>query len=229
MVEPVGEDEDPFAADGARDAPEDDRWGVRRTEARARAGEVYDRTARLARLNMGAQGASGFFGMGVNLAVDVAAIPFYARHWNAIRGIYGKGAISVDAASAYLQPNVGFIVEDLVFDKALGSVPVAGIYFNAAFAKALTWRLGAWFGMLCALGDGREGAEGDVSEILTRSSLQLTREMFAASSGSLRTLRFPTPERERFVGFVAAMDGLTRAEAEDRVQRALDALAGRPG
>lgn len=200
-----------------------------------RAGLVYDKTAHLAALNMGAQGVSGFVGMGVNLVVDVAAIPFYARHWNEIRAIYGKGALSLDRASAYLQPNVGFIVEDLIFDKALGSLPILGVYFNAAFAKALTWRLGAWFGVLCALGEEARGAAAgareaktadDVSDVVTRVSLQLTREVFAANVGSLQTLRFPTPERATFVRFIASMDGLTNAMAQERMERALDVLSG---
>lgn len=190
--------------------------------ARARAALVYEKTARLARINMTAQGLSGVFGMGVNLAVDLAAIPFYLRHWNAIREIYGKGGISLEAAKAYLQPNIGFLIEDLVFDKALGSTPILGVYFNAAFAKALTWRLGGWFGALCALGE----ADGPISERLTRASLQLTREIFAADLGSFNTLKFPTPDRERFIRFIAATDGLTEAEAQERVDKALAALAG---
>lgn len=190
--------------------------------AEERARLVYLKTAQLATTNMTAQGLSGLVGMGVNLVVDVAAAPFYVRHWNAIRAIYGKGAISLEGAGAYLRPNLGFIVEDIVFDKALGSIPVVGAYFNAAFAKALTWRLGAWFGVLCALGDEEE----QVSELLTRASLQLTREMFAADIGSFNTLRFPTPDEEAFIRFIASTDGLTQEVALKRMNKALDVLAG---
>ncbi len=183
-----------------------------------RAIEVYRKTRSLANKNAIAQGFSGAFGLGVNLAVDIAALPFYAGLWNDIRNIYGKGTITLPAAKAYLRPNLGFLAQDLLWDKMVGSVPVVGIPFNVAFAKALTWRLGAWFGILSALGE-EIGAE----EMLVRSTMQLTREIFP-SNGDVFT--FKTPHQVTFVAFIAAQDGLNAQEAQRRTQAALNVLTG---
>jgi hypothetical protein len=43
------------------------------------------------------------------------------------------------------------------------------------FAKAVTWRLGAWFGFLSAI----DGEEDDAA--LTETTLQLVREVFPSS------------------------------------------------
>jgi hypothetical protein len=185
---------------------------------RARAELVYDKTRSLATGNLVAQGASGFFGFATNLLVDAAAIPFYVDLWNRIRDIYGKGAITADAAKAYLQPNLAFLAQDLLWDKVVGSIPIVGIPFNIAFAKALTWRLGAWFGFLSALGD-----EDDL-EALTQATMQLTREVFPSSRS---VFDFAAPDRDIFVSFIASVDGLSSDEVKDRTRAALDALRGK--
>lgn len=187
-------------------------------EKRARAELVYEKTRRLATGNLIAQGASGFFGFATNLLVDAAAIPFYADLWNQIRDVYGKGSITAEAAKAYLQPNLGFLAQDLLWDKVVGSIPIIGVPFNIVFAKALTWRLGAWFGLLSAIGD-----EDDVDS-LTEVTMQLTREVFPSSRS---VFDFAAPDRDVFVTFIASVDGLSTEEARDRTQRALDVLQGR--
>jgi hypothetical protein len=184
---------------------------------RARAEQVYERTSSLATGNLIAQGASGFFGFAANLLVDAAAIPFYAQLWTEIRGIYGKGEITAEAVRAYVKPNLGFLAQDLLWDKVVGSIPIIGIPFNIAFAKALTWRLGAWFGLLSAI------ADEDDSEALTRATLQLTREVFPSSRS---VFDFAAPDRDVFVSFIASVDGLTTDEVRDRTERALQALRG---
>jgi hypothetical protein len=185
---------------------------------RARAQQVYDRTRTLATGNLIAQGASGFFGFAANLLVDAAAIPFYAQLWNEIRGIYGKGEITAEATRAYVKPNIGFLAQDLLWDKIVGSIPIIGVPFNIAFAKALTWRLGAWFGFLSAI-DG----EDDV-EALTAATMDLVREVFPSSRS---VFDFAAPDRDVFVEFIASVDGLTTDEVQDRTKAALDALRGR--
>jgi len=186
--------------------------------ARARAERVYEKTASLATGNLVAQGASGFFGFGTTWLVDAAAIPFYADLWNRIRDVYGNGEITTDAAQAYLRPNLGFLAQDLLWDKVVGSIPIIGIPFNIAFAKALTWRLGAWFGFLSAL-DG----EDDV-ELLTSATMELVREVFPSSRS---VFDLAAPDRDVFVTFIASVDGLTTDEAHDRTKRALEVLRGR--
>ncbi|WP_448625124.1 hypothetical protein [Geodermatophilus sp. URMC 64] len=185
---------------------------------RARAQQVYDRTGSLATGNLIAQGASGFFGFAANLLVDAAAVPFYAQLWNEIRGIYGKGEITAEAVKAYLKPNLGFLAQDLLWDKVVGSIPIIGVPFNIVFAKALTWRLGAWFGLLSAIAD-------DDSEALTRDTLRLTREVFP-SSRSVFDFAAPDRDVDVFVSFIASVDGLTTDEVRSRTERALQALRG---
>lgn len=185
---------------------------------RDRATRVYARTRSLANGNALAQGASGLFGGGVNLLVDAAAIPFYVDLWNDVRRIYGRGEITLQAAQEYLRPNTAFLVQDLVWDKAIGSIPIIGIPFNIAFGKALTWRLGAWFGMLAAL-----GADGAGDPELAQSTLALVKQVFPADGG---VFSWSAPDEEVFVAFISSVDGLSEDEARDRTEAALRALRG---
>jgi hypothetical protein len=185
---------------------------------RERAARVYEKTRGLANGNAIAQGASGLFGGGVNLLVDAAAIPFYVDLWNDIRHVYGRGEITMRAAQEYLKPNMAFLVQDLVWDKAVGSIPIIGIPFNIAFGKALTWRLGAWFGMLAAL-----GADSGGDAELAQSTLALVKQVFPAGGG---VFTWNAPDREVFVAFISSVDGLTEAEARSRTEAALRALRG---
>lgn len=183
---------------------------------RERAIEVYDKTNSLAVANAWAQGLSGIAGSGFNLLVDAGVIPFYVGLWNNIRKIYGKGEITLHAAGEYLKPNLGFLVQDLVWDKLVGSVPVIGAPLNAAFGKALTWRLGAWFGMLSALGE-----ESDNSKAITTSTMGLARDTFP-SEGS--AFSWKSPDKEVFVSFIASVDGLSCQEVQKRADQAVKAL-----
>jgi hypothetical protein len=185
---------------------------------RERAVRVYAKTRTLATGNAIAQGASGIVGGGVNLLVDAAAIPFYVDLWNSVRRIYGRGEITLQAAQEYLKPNLAFLVQDVVWDKAIGSIPIIGIPFNIAFGKALTWRLGAWFGMLAAL-----GAESGNDAELAHSTLALVKQVFPAD-GSV--FSFSAPDQEVFVAFISSVDGLSEDEARERTEAALRALRG---
>jgi hypothetical protein len=185
---------------------------------RDRALKVYEKTRALANGNAIAQGASGIFGGGVNLLVDAAAIPFYVDLWNDVRRVYGRVEITLQAAQEYLKPNLTFLVQDLVWDKAVGSIPIIGIPFNIAFGKALTWRLGAWFGLLAALGsDSTNNAE------LAQSTLALVKQVFT-HDGSV--FNWSAPDEGVFVAFISSVDGLSEAEAQDRTAAALRALRG---
>jgi hypothetical protein len=183
-----------------------------------RAGRVYEKTRTLANGNALAQGASGLFGGGVNLLVDAAAIPFYVDLWNDVRRIYGRGEITLQAAQEYLKPNLAFLVQDLVWDKAIGSIPIIGIPFNIVFGKALTWRLGAWFGMLAAL-----GADSGGNAELAQSTLALVKQVFPVDRSMFS---WSAPDHEVFVAFISSVDGLTEAEAQSRTEAALRALRG---
>jgi len=180
---------------------------------------VYQKTEALANGNAVVQGASAIVGFGMNLVVDIGAIPFYIDLWNRIRKIYGRGDITAFAAKEYLKNNVGFLAQDLLWDKAIGSIPLIGIPFNIAFAKALTWRLGAWFGLISALGE-----DSEQDEIIIRATMELTREIFP-SIGTVFSFR--APDRQVFISFIASMDGLNKEEAQKRTREALNAFRKR--
>ena len=179
---------------------------------------MYERTRRLATGNAWVQGLSGMFGGGTNLLVDAAAVPFYADLWTDIRAVYGRGRITGKAATEYLKPNLPFLAQDLLWDKVVGSIPVIGIPFNIAFGKALTWRLGAWFGLLSAA-----GGDGEHSEAVTRASIELVRQIFP-SVGDV--FSFAAPDREVFIAFISSVDGLSPGDFATRTQAAIDALKG---
>lgn len=201
----------------AESAPEPPEPGADHAK-HERAAQVYEKTCSLANGNALAQGASGIFGGGVNLLVDAAAIPFYVDLWNEVRRIYGRGEITLDAAREYLRPNLTFLVQDLVWDKAIGSIPIIGIPFDIAFGKALTWRLGAWFGMLAAL-----GADSNGDAELAQSTLALVKLVFPAGGG---VFTWNSSDEEVFVAFISSVDGLSGVEAHRRTEAALRALRG---
>lgn len=188
------------------------------TDKEQRAAQVYELTRSLANTNAWVGGLSGVVGSGVNLVADVAVIPLYRRLWNDVRQIYGRGEITLDAATAYLKPNIGFLAQDLFWDKLMGSIPIFGIPFNVAFGKALTWRLGAWYGLLSALG------EDDIPDtMLTTLSMQLTKVVFPAAASAFS---FEAPDKAKFVRFIAAQDGLTYAEAQRRLEEIFKLMEG---
>ncbi|MFF8942480.1 hypothetical protein ACF1A5_09420 [Streptomyces sp. NPDC014864] len=189
-------------------------------EKEDRAARVYGLTGDLALSNMWWQGLSAVVGFGVPILVDGAALVAYSDLWSDVRTIYGKGRISAHAAKEYLKPNLGFLVQDFLWDKVIGQIPLIGIPFNVAFAKATTWRLGAWFGALAALGDGDdEATNGQV----VGASMDLIKRLFP-STGSV--FDFKSPDRETFIALIASLDGLSAKTAEDRFNNALAALRG---
>ena len=190
-----------------------------------RAEQVYGLTKGLALPNAIVQGISGIFGSGIPLLIDAGALFFYWKMWNDIRAIYGHGAITKKAAIAYLRPNISYLVQDLIFDKGVGAfVPIVGIPLNFIFAKALTWRLGAWFGLLSAMAKARS-ANNIPDPILTRYSLALVQQFFPPETLAIFTES--EPDKDDFINFVASLEGLSDEEARKRLQNALDALQGK--
>ncbi|MDT7847879.1 hypothetical protein [Streptomyces justiciae] len=170
-------------------------------EKRERANAVYDKTRSVATMAMWAEGSSAVIGAGVPLLVDGIMIGVYSDMWNDIRGIYGKGKITGSAAMAYLKPNLNFLFQDFIFDTVIGNVPVIGIPFNVAFAKATTWRAGVWFGALAALGDSETEPS---NEQVSRAAADLIRLFFPPTQS---VFDMEAPDREMFVTFIAALDG----------------------
>lgn len=184
----------------------------------SRAQTVYRMTSRTAAASSVIQAVSAlFFGGMIHLAVDGAAIAFYVDLFNEIRGVYGRGRITKEAAWAYLQPNLAFILGDLVLDKLLGMLPVAGSYFCYVFSRSLTFRLGAFFGALSALG------EDAPNDILLEKVSQLVQELFPRE-GFL--FRLSDPDQDSFVALIAGLEGLDAKAAEARLATALHVLRG---
>ena len=96
--------------------------------------------------NIVLQGLSGCFGFPVTIIVDGATIfTHYAPMLDKIRLLYDREPLSKEVLVPMLKKITSELIFDLVFDKAAGQIPIAGIYFNAICAKALTWRLGILF------------------------------------------------------------------------------------
>lgn len=157
------------------------------------------------------------FGGWLHLLADGVALAFYTDMWNEIRAVYGKGMISADAAKVYLWPNLSFIIGDLLLDKGLGMIPLAGSIFCYWFARALTFRLAALFGVLAALDE--ETPEAVVLEKVSN----LIQELYPRKS-FLFTLT--DPDMDTFITLLASMEGLKGAEAETRLETALAFLRG---
>lgn len=193
-------------------------------ENREKAAKVYEIIQSVAGGNAIAQGLSGIFGCGINWMVDIAAIPFHYKMYSDIADVYGQSAMSLESAFTFMRPNIPYILEDIVFDKLAASIPIVGIPLNVAFAKGSTWRIGAWFGLLSALGE-------DVSQkVMVRSTMELVREFFPIEDmldvWGMFTFRFNEPDKERFIAFLSSLEGLTSEEVDERISSALDALRG---
>lgn len=192
-----------------------------RREAEKRAEEVYRVTQSAAGTNSLVQAVSGTFGMGWNLAADVAVIPLYVSMWNDIRGIYGQGKIGMDEAIAFIKLNLPYLAADLLMDKALGTIPVVGIPINYTYAKALTWRLGAFFGLMAALDSSHE----DVT--IARACAEVIEKLFPMKSLNIWdtiTFQYKAPDRELFIKLLSRFYRLSPAEAQQRFEQALDIL-----
>jgi hypothetical protein len=172
-----------------------------------RAKKVYNITQKLSNPNALAQAGSGIIGMGLNVLVDLFVLPLYAKMWDDIREVYGHGVITKKAAIAYLKPNINYIAHDLLFDKICGTVPLVGISFNYIYAKALTWRLGAWFGLLSALAKAN-GTDNIPDELLTKCSFDLVRKFFPREN--IEFFEFKEPDKDEFIEFIANLETLEK-------------------
>lgn len=192
-----------------------------RTAGIKNAEEVYRITKNAANTNSFIQGGSGFFGMGWNLAADAVVLPLYVGMWNQIRDIYGQGSISVDDGVTFVRVNVPYLINDLIVDKALGTIPIVGIPLNYTYARALTWRLGIFFGLMAAIGAGHEDTT------IARTAAEAIEKLFPFGElGLWKTVTFQhqSPDRETFVHLLARYYYMSPEQAQDRLQQALDIL-----
>lgn len=127
---------------------------------RMRARKAYEIINAKANSNATLQGLSGVFGFPFTLLADGAVIfTHYGTMLNAIRNLYERAPVSEAAITSIVKGISKELLFDVVADKALGHVPVFGIYFNAICAKTMTWRLGTLFAILSARGEAIDDYE----------------------------------------------------------------------
>lgn len=153
----------------------------------------------------------------IHLAVDGLCLGYQMTIINDISDLYGKPRITLDAALAYLRPNMRFILANLALDKGLGvAVPVLGLPFCYIFARALTWRLGTFFTATAAM-------DADIPRPLLLEKLAgLVAELFPRRD----FFGLANPDKEKFVALIAGLEGLSAAQAEARITTALAVLSG---
>ncbi|MBR6619569.1 MAG: hypothetical protein IKK85_04440 [Clostridia bacterium] len=175
---------------------------------------VYKAVGRKATSNTFIQSISGIVGCPATLFVDGLVIfTHYEPMINDIRDLYGRTRISSKDFSSVASCLFKEILVDIAIDKVMGQIPVAGIYFNAISAQALTWRLGMVTTILSARGDTLNNES--VSDVvrLVRCLTQQT-DMF----------KFTKPDYETFKKIVLSVDSNDHFTFNSKVKTALKAF-----
>ena len=179
---------------------------------------IFDMTYKLikskANSNAFIQGVTGITGFPSTLVVDgIAIFTHYEPLINDIRKLYGRGEFSAKD----LSPLIGSLVKELLFDvvadKILGNVPVAGAYFNAVSAKALTWRLGMLVTIISSRGE-------TFNKETISSVIKLVRYITPLNE----LLKFKKPDRDVFKRIVTSVSGNEMSEFDNKVLTALKAF-----
>lgn len=160
------------------------------------------------------QGVTGIAGFPSTLVIDgIVIFTHYEPLINDIRKLYGRSEIT----SKDLSPMMGNLVKELLFDivvdKVMGHVPVAGAYFNAISAKALTWRLGMLVTVLSSRGE--EFNKDNISSII-----KLIRYVTPLND----LLKLKKPDYEVFKKIAISVSGNAMSEFDNKVQTALRAF-----
>lgn len=115
---------------------------------------AYNLINKKANSNSFIQGVSGIAGFPTTLAIDgIVIFSHYEPMIDEIRTLFGYAPLDRDAVKPLINSIGNEIMVDIVVDKVLGQIPVAGVYFNAICAKALTWRLGMLFTVVSSRGE----------------------------------------------------------------------------
>lgn len=175
---------------------------------------VYKAVNAKANSNAFIQGISGIAGFPATLAVDgLVILTHYEPLINNIRDLYGRSRVSSDNLFPVVGSMLKEIIIDIAVDKVMGNIPVAGIYFNAVAAKALTWRLGMITAIISARGD--ELSYTNLSEIV-----KLVRLLTPQSD----MFRFTKPDYETFKKITLSVSGDDVPTFNEKVQSALKAF-----
>lgn len=160
------------------------------------------------------QGVTGITGFPSNLVVDgIAIFTHYKPLINDIRKLYGRSEISAKELSPMMGSLVKELLFDVVADKVFGSVPVAGVYFNAVSAKALTWRLGMLVTIISSRGE--EFNKENISSVI-----KLIRYITPLNE----LLKLKKPDYDVFKRIATSVSGNEMSEFDNKVQTALKAF-----
>jgi len=175
---------------------------------------VYRAVNKKATSNTFIQSISGIVGFPATLFVDGLVIfTHYEPMINDIRDLYGRTRVSSKDFSSVVSGLFKEILLDIAIDKFMGQIPVAGIYFNAISAQALTWRLGMVTAVLSARGDSIDNQNvADVVKLVRCFTPQT--DMF----------KFRKPDYEKFKKIVLSVDGNDLPTFNSKVQTALKAF-----
>ena len=106
------------------------------------------------------------------------------------------------------------ILFDIIIDKALGRIPIIGIYPNMICAKYMTWRIGILFAMLSSRG-------GDISKVNAEKTIKLIRMVFPQTEA----LKFTTPDYKTYEKLVVSVNSASIPDFDEKVGKALSAMA----
>ena len=175
---------------------------------------VYKMINSKANSNAFIQGISGIAGFPATIAVDAAVLfTHYEPLINDIRKLYGRSILCGKDISPVLSGMFKEILMDIAVDKVLGHVPVAGIYFNAISAKALTWRLG----MLVAIISSR-------GEEFNKTNLSNIIKLIRYITPQTDMFKFTKPNYDMFKKIAFSVSDNEEDMFENKIQTALKAF-----
>lgn len=175
---------------------------------------VYKMINSKANSNAFIQGISGIAGFPATIAVDAAVLfTHYEPMINDIRKLYGRSVLCGKDISPVLSGLFKEILVDIAVDKVLGHVPVAGIYFNAISAKALTWRLGMLVTIISSRGE--EFNKTNLSNII---------KLIRYITPQTDMFKFTKPDYDMFKKIVFSVSDNEEDIFDNKIQTALKAF-----
>ena len=158
---------------------------------------------------------SGFLGFPFTLIADGATVlTHYIPMLGKIRELNGKAPWTAESFGPIFKSLSSELLFDILVDKVLGQIPIAGIYFNLICAKSLTWRVG----MLCAMCSCLQNDVTDI-ETLKKTSI-LIREIFPQRS----IFKFAKPNYNDFRKVMLSIMNNDASAFGSKINKALEAF-----
>lgn len=175
---------------------------------------VYKTIENTANSNSFIQAISGLAGFPTTIAIDgVVIFTHYEPLINEIRAFYGRTKLDKTTVMPVIKSLLKEIFLDIAVDKFLGQVPVAGVYFNAICAKALTWRLGMLFTIVSSRGE--EINYDNLSDVI---------KLVRAVNPQADMFKFIRPDYDIFKKIVLSVDGNDFNVYDEKIKKALAAF-----